>query len=78
MLMPLTQGIFWSYVNKGVIEGSDDKPGPDYRLIGGHYACVDAVHLIKTRNTHETLCISGSRDRGMTVWSLSKMLDVSK
>jgi len=42
-----------------------------YSLKDQHFAAVDAVHVMKTAG----LCISGSRDRSIGVWSLSALED---
>ena len=42
-----------------------------YQLKDQHFAAVDAVHIMKSAN----LCISGSRDRTVGVWSLSSLAD---
>ena len=42
-----------------------------YQLKDQHFAAVDAVHIMNSAN----LCISGSRDRTVGVWSLSALAD---
>lgn len=42
-----------------------------YQLKDQHFAAVDAVHIMES----EDLCISGSRDRTVGVWSLSALAD---
>ena len=42
-----------------------------YQLKDQHFATVDAVHIMKGGD----LCISGSRDRAVGVWSLNALTD---
>lgn len=42
-----------------------------YELKDEHFATVDAVHIMKGGD----LCISGSRDRAVGVWSLNALTD---
>lgn len=42
-----------------------------YELKDQHFATVDAVHIMKGGD----LCISGSRDRAVGVWSLNALTD---
>ena len=42
-----------------------------YELKDQHFATVDAVHVMKDGD----LCISGSRDRSVGVWSLNALTD---
>ena len=45
-----------------------------YELKDQHFATVDAVHITKSGD----LCISGSRDRAVGVWSLNALTDPAK
>ncbi|KAJ7386399.1 F-box/WD repeat-containing protein 9 [Desmophyllum pertusum] len=45
-----------------------------YELKDQHFATVDAVHVMKSGD----LCISGSRDRSVGVWSLNALADPSE
>ena len=42
-----------------------------YELKDQHFATVDVVHVMKSGD----LCISGSRDRSVGVWSLNALTD---
>lgn len=42
-----------------------------YELKDQHFATVDTVHVMKSGD----LCISGSRDRSVGVWSLNALTD---